>query len=60
MCLLMGAEGGWVVVGVGFVPGDGLNSRVWLVGVFALCMPLLSEVVVFLVPWWVFVQSGQT
>ena len=26
VCLLVGVEGVWVVVGVGFVTGDGLNS----------------------------------
>ena len=40
VCLLVGVEGFWGVVGVCLVPIDGLSSRVWLGGVFASCLPL--------------------
>jgi len=56
VCFLVGAGSVWVFVGVCLVLVDGLSSCVWLGGVFVLCLPLLSEVGVFWVPWGVFAR----
>ena len=57
VCVLMGVGGVCVVVSVCLVPVNGLSSGVWLGGVFVLCLPLLSGVGVYWVPWRVFARS---